>query len=116
MTVDPVLMNRPGTSHAGGPETEVAAAEDNAPRSGSQRARVLVCLADAGNDGMTDWELGVALSILRTSAGKRRKELCEIGLVEDTGWRRKTDTGSSAVVWSLTDEGFLRSRHYREAK
>jgi len=37
--------------------------------------------------------------LLRSSAGKRRQELTDLGLVEATDERRRTDTGSLAVVW-----------------
>lgn len=88
-----------------GKATEKQASKDAFPHSGSQRLKVLMKLAEAGAVGATDYELGTSLGILRTSAGKRRKELLEDGLVTDTGERRITDTGSSAVVWALTPEG-----------
>jgi hypothetical protein len=92
------------STHRGGPDTEIAAAIDNAARSPKQRAQVLDALRKAGNEGRTDYELGVELGILRTSAGKRRLELQRIGLVVDSGERRPTDTGSSGVVWRAVAE------------
>jgi predicted transcriptional regulator len=71
----------------------------------AQRVRVLKALVEFGVDGATDYELGNRLNILRTSAGKRRKELLEIGLVARTGKTRPTDTGSSGIVWRVTDQG-----------
>ncbi len=47
----------------------------------------------------TDYEIAQAAGILRSSAGKRRQELVELGLVEYTSERRLTDTGSLAIVW-----------------
>ncbi len=37
----------------------------------------------------------------RGSVGKRRQELVELGLVEDSGERRPTETGCTAIVWRL---------------
>lgn len=96
--------NRLGTVHAKHLDTEMSAAEDNRPKSGSQRCRVFFALGEQAA-GLTDYELGEVLGILRTSAGKRRKELTEIGLVEMAHARRPTDTGSEAHVWVLTDQG-----------
>jgi len=84
------------------PETSHLAAQmsDRA----SQRIQVLKYLESRGGEGATDYEIGRDLGILRTSAGKRRHELREIGLVEDAGFNRLTDTGSTAIVWKIKDE------------
>lgn len=105
LTFDEVAKNRLPRWHRGGLETERLAALDCYARTGSQRFRVLFELAGAGERGRTDYELGETLRILRTSAGKRRKELMEAGLVEASGGRRITDTGSTAIVWVLTEKG-----------
>jgi hypothetical protein len=86
-------------------DTARLAAVGVATRRDAQKLRVLQELAEAGDEGRTDYELGLVLQILRTSAGKRRKELLEHGLVRDSRRRRNTDTGTSAVVWELTDSG-----------
>lgn len=85
--------------------TEVAAAIAQRARTGTQRARVLQELANAGHKGCTDYELSVALCCLRTAAGTRRKELQEEGLVEPADTTRPTDTGQQAMVWRLTPRG-----------
>lgn len=41
----------------------------------------------------TDWQLGQKLGLLATSAGKRRGELRDMGLVEQTEFRGPTSTG-----------------------
>lgn len=68
--------------------------------SGTDRERgkqlVRQCLVDHP-DGLTDYEISLYTGLLRTSAGKRRKDLGAV----DTGLRRKTDTGSRAIVWRL---------------
>jgi hypothetical protein len=67
----------------------------------NQKQDVLGHFIKLGEYGSTDYETSVALKILRTSAGKRRKKLCEQGLIVDSKQRRKTDTGSTAVVWRI---------------
>ena len=101
-----VTENRLGPSRHGQPSTARAAAESNAPRSGTQRGKVLLILARAGDFGATDFELAEAAGIVRPHvAGTRRKELADRGFVEATDRRRQTDTGSSAVVWRITVKG-----------
>ena len=97
-----------GASHAHGPETERGAAYRNMPRSGSQRLRVLECLHAAGERGRTDQEMEEILELKRPSPGSRRGELVQGGWVKDSGRRRSTDLGSSAVVWVLTAEARAR--------
>lgn len=98
--------NALGPFHRGGVETERLAALDNYKRSGSQRQRAFVCLAEAGTNGYTDFELAAAINHPRPHvAGTRRGELAKQGLVEDSGQRRPTDTGSAAIVWRLSDRG-----------
>lgn len=103
--IGPADANRLPAARRRGTDTEKAAARDVFPHSGSQRLRVLEELASAGERGCTDYELSERLHILRTSAGKRRKELLEDGLVEPTTERRTTDTSSTAVVWRITSAG-----------
>ena len=81
------------------PETAHVAAGANEDVRGAQRVAVLAHYRERGITGSTDYETGEKLCILRTSAGKRRKELCEAGLIVDSGSRRPTDTGSTAIVW-----------------
>lgn len=50
-------------------------------------------------DGLTDDQLAELMGRRPTSAGKRRLELVEAGLIEATAERRPTRTGSSAIVW-----------------
>ena len=51
--------------------------------------------------GLTDFELADLVGRQQTSAGKRRGELVTVGLVEDSGERRRTPSGASAIVWRL---------------
>lgn len=51
----------------------------------------------------TDFELAARLDRQQTSIGKRRGELRDAGLVIDSGLRRKSPSGSSAIVWKLRE-------------
>jgi hypothetical protein len=77
----------PDTSH-------LAAAPDRARD--HDRAYALLRMAA---DGLTDFELGNLMSRQQTSAGKRRGELRDAGLVRDSGQRRRAPSGSMAIVW-----------------
>jgi hypothetical protein len=81
------------------PETSRAAATDAAANAHTHRNRVLVALRDAGADGLTDFELADRLGLQQTSAGKRRGELRDAGLVVDSGRKRPAPSGSAAIVW-----------------
>lgn len=63
---------------------------------------------------LTDWQLSRFLTVrigepvIATSAGKRRGELRDMGLLYDTGFRGPTETGpKKAVRWGLTPAGEL---------
>ena len=86
------------------PETSRKAAESASRRGPTQRRRVWEALKKLG--GATDYELSIECGILRSSAAKRRQELVDLGHVIETPFRRKTDTGTEAIVWrcSLVSE------------
>jgi hypothetical protein len=79
------------------PDTSQLAAENATRRGPSQRIQIWEALQRLG--GATDYELSQATGILRSSAAKRRQELVELGHVIETPQRRKTDTGTLAIVW-----------------
>lgn len=83
------------------PETSHQAAASVAPRAKRDRDRVYEALKAAGEDGLSDFELGAIVSLKQTSAGKRRGELRDAGLVVATEMRRPSDTGSPAIVWRV---------------
>lgn len=93
-----------GWAHRASSDTERAAARLVAPRTGTWRSRVLreiaSCLA-----GATDWELHKALGGNLYTVAPRRKELVEMGWIRDSGERRPTNNGASAIVWTMTDQG-----------
>ena len=89
------------------PETSHEAAK---PDRAVDRHLVYRALIAAGPDGLTDFELAARLNVScprstewqQTSAGKRRGELRDQGLVCDSGRKRKSPSGSRAIVWRVT--------------
>lgn len=78
------------------PETSQIAAAPNRSR---DRDLVYAALRIAADRGLTDFELGACIGRQQTSAGKRRGELRDAGLVRDSGQRRPAPSGSPAIVW-----------------
>jgi hypothetical protein len=60
-------------------------------------------------DGLTDFELAALMSRQQTSVGKRRGELRDLGLIEDSNTARPAPSGALAIVWRLTEAGRLAS-------
>jgi hypothetical protein len=60
--------------------------------------------------------LAIGLEMKQTSAGKRRGELRDMGLVFNTGNRRPSDTGSPAIVWDLTPLGVVEARSMKRGR
>jgi predicted transcriptional regulator len=91
------------------PETSHEAAEDAKFKASKHRLLALTTLRRFGP--LTDFELASRTGIQQTSIGKRRKECQDAGLV--TGLvdangqkvKRPAPSGSSALVWTLTQEG-----------
>lgn len=101
-------VNAPGQAHApwrGAPETERQAAALQSVKSGTDRRKVLDYLWACGDDGATDEEIALALTMRHYTAAPRRTELRDAGWVEDSGRRRATTTGTAAAVWILTERG-----------
>ena len=98
--------NELGPFHHNAPDTSRQAAIDNFPRSGTQRARVLVAIARS-LDGLTDHEITAITGIIPSSERPRRGELEAAGLIESSGRTRPSPTGSQATVWIATDAGHL---------
>lgn len=96
----------------------------------SNRAKALLALADAGGQGLTDFELASVVDVIQPSIGVRRGELRKQGLVapamEDCEpstanpygvrpVRRPTPTtGSPAQVWVITADGLLAAEQLRK--
>lgn len=92
-----LVINPTRLSRTQDPETSRKAGESASRRGPSQRRRVWEALKKLG--GATDYELSIEVGILRSSAAKRRQELVDLGHVVETQMRRKTDTGTEAIVW-----------------
>jgi DNA-binding transcriptional ArsR family regulator len=84
------------------PGTSWAAAHDATPKAPTHRARVLQALRSIPG-GLTDYELAELVGLQQNSAGKRRGELRDAGLVEDSGRRRPAPSGSKAIVWKVVE-------------
>lgn len=102
-----VYAPAPGRVHRAGPDTEREAAGSVAPVTGALRRRVLDLLTDAGALGLTDDEGGRLLGGDRLTFGRRRNELARVGLVVDSGRRRRNPNGRSAVVWVTAEAAGL---------
>lgn len=83
------------------PETSHEAADLNKEERDIIRERVYQYLKQMGDYGATDYELEKALKVYRTSAGKRRGELRDAGLVVATDQRRRTTGKATAIVWKV---------------
>ena len=70
---------------------------------GSLRWRCYEALCKAGRRGLTDYELAELVGRQQNSAGKRRGELCKMGLVRDSGMRRLGPTCSPCIVWVVVE-------------
>lgn len=92
---------REGRAHGLSTDTERAAARAVAPRTGKFRAAILEQLrAEAG--GLTAYELWQRIGGLQYSIAPRLPELVRAGLVQDSGERRDTPSGSPAIVYRLS--------------
>jgi hypothetical protein len=88
------------------PDTSHAAARMYKRLRSADRQRALI-IHSRRPGGLTDFELGAAMMRQQTSAGKRRGELRDMGLIEDSGLRRPAPSRASAIVWRITAYGRL---------
>jgi hypothetical protein len=94
---EPLARNTdPATSHEAAARMEPLARFD----------RRLVLIAHASKPaGLTDFELAALMQRQQTSVGKRRGELRDVGYIEATDIRRRSPSGSTAIVWRITEAG-----------
>lgn len=85
--------------------SERAAQARMAGAAGSQRRQVLQRFMVAGETGLTDDELAIALNAIPNRIATRRKELQDDGLVASTGRYRPTRSNVDALVHRITDLG-----------
>ena len=87
------------------PETSLLAAATATAGLTHNQIVVLTALAAAGDRGMIDHDHEPLNGLKQDTAGKRRGELVDQGLVVDSGQRRKTPRGAKAIVWTITPAG-----------
>lgn len=102
MTQLPLLDWMP-TARRADPDTSIAAGARDPNRRQRDRDAVLA-VHRAHPDGLTDFELSAVLGRQQTSVGKRRGELRDAGLIEATSERRRSPSGSPAIVWRIKGE------------
>jgi hypothetical protein len=90
-----------GREHMVERDTSHDAAQSASGFTATQRAIVESVLATAWPQGLTDDEGGELLGWDRLKWGRRRNELCMQSKVVDSGERRPTPGGRSAIVWRL---------------
>jgi hypothetical protein len=78
----------PWTSHAAGQ-----------PTGSHERLRNRVVALLRSDGPLTDYELSTRLGALRGTTAKRRLDAARLGLIVNSGERRPTDTGSTAIAW-----------------
>jgi hypothetical protein len=95
-------------AHKGSTGTQRAGAKAARPRSGTKRGKVYEAIASMGEMGVTDADLELLLMERHphevwsySLIGPRRRELVDMGLVEDSGQRRRVGSGSEQIMWRV---------------
>ncbi len=86
---------------ARGVDTSIAAAEAVKPRAAILREKCLAYVKRWGMTGSTADECALNLGESVLSIRPRFTELLRANLIEDTGTRRKNDSGRFAIVWKV---------------
>ena len=87
------------TGEAVGPETRMESYQRIVPVLADLQKRVLRFLLESG--ASTDQEIQMGLRLRLDTTRARRCELRDLGVIIDSGKRRPTDSGRSAVVWMV---------------
>lgn len=109
------LATRAPAARMSDPDTSHEAADAHPVVRGRDRVAALKAHAEHPN-GLTDFELAELVGRQQTSAGKRRGELRDLGLIEQTEERRPAPSGSSAIVWRVTEEGKRMANQYVKSR
>ena len=89
--------------HVGYQDTSLTALKESEEGAPELRWRILKLLELCGTYGATDEEIEVEFRLATSRSGRpARTELRDSGLVRDSGARRKTASGGTAIVWELT--------------
>jgi hypothetical protein len=86
------------------PDTSWQAAFRDLQRRAGDRLRALQ-IHYTKPQGLTDYELAERMIRQQNSAGKRRGELRDLGLIEESPNRRPAPSGSPTIVWVITENG-----------
>lgn len=95
-----------GAPYVPGSATSKAAAVSIVPDLGRLEGLVFERIARAGDTGLTDDEIEVALELTHQSASARRRGLVQQRLVADSGRTRETRSGRQATVWVATPDNY----------
>jgi hypothetical protein len=100
--------------------TSEAAADRIAPSANAVRARVLEYLEKRGDYGATDYEIQRDLAMGGSTQRPRRRELEQLGFIQQAQHKRPTASGRLAWVWKVSppretqgEFGFCRGGHVR---
>lgn len=97
----------PGTSHA--------AAEAITPSLPHKQAKVLRFAERMGAAGFTDLAMQDNFADHSSTYRSRRAELCEAGLIEDSGYRQQPKgRGRLYIVWRITPAGIAAVKRIEE--
>ena len=96
-----------GASRRDDPETSHQAGQNPKFMPGRNSMAYFVLTLHLFHIGMTDEDLAnlARNRVYDASHRKRRSDLTKAGYLEDSGDRRKTKTGSDAIVWRITQKG-----------
>ncbi len=98
-------------TYSGKTSTSRRAAANALGKSGTNRYRVMLTIANTGNVGATDDELQALLSMSGNTQRPRRVELAKLGYVRPSGRERLVNgTNNTATVWVATPEGLAALR------
>lgn len=89
----------PGSAR--GIDTSIAAAEEMKPRAAYLREKCLAYVKRWGMTGSTADECAEYLKESVLSIRPRFTEMRRLNWIEDTGERRKNDSGRNAIVWRV---------------
>lgn len=92
------------------PDTSKAPAHSPTCNWGTHNHQMLKAWAKAPPEGWDDWEAFEASDCQSRCHWKRSSDLRYLGLIEDTGVRRKGTSGASRMVCSITYSGEIRLR------
>jgi hypothetical protein len=102
---DDLMAPRRGASRHTDPTTSHDAGADVAPRTGTQRWRLLKAIAAAGDAGLTNEEAAELTGIALRSSGPRLAELKHGGWIAATGKTRLGSLNSEQDILVTTDKG-----------